>query len=137
MKFKNLKGKDVKINISKYKIDWDAPERSKFQFRVKKFLEPYWKSHVVLSEFRIVSTLMTFDLYNMTTKVAVEIQGAQHQSFNKFFHNNSKANYLEQLKRDQLKIQFCEMNKITLIEIFPEDEENLSKAWFEERGVFL
>jgi len=48
---------------------------------------------------------MKVDMINMTKRIAVEVQGAQHESFNKFFHGNSRANYLKSIKRDYHKKQ--------------------------------
>lgn len=77
---------------------------------------------------------MSLDLYNANEKVAVEVQGRQHTSYVKFFHGN-RLNYLEQLKRDDKKLKFCQINGITLVEIYPDDEVN--EALFEKFGVTL
>ena len=53
MKFKNIFGKEVNKNINKYLIDWEKPCKSKVQFNVKKFTEPYWGTHVVVEEFPV------------------------------------------------------------------------------------
>jgi hypothetical protein len=132
MKFKNLKGKEVNLNISKYLIDWDKKERSIIQFKVKKFLQPYWKYHVVLSELRIVSTRMTFDLFNVTLGIAVETQGKQHGEYNSFFHKGARANYLSQIKRDNDKINFCQINGFRMIEIQEDDVKHLSREMLKE-----
>ena len=50
--------------------------------------------------------------------------GGQHYKYNKFFHSNNRLNFLEQLKRDEKKENFCEMNKITLVRIIESDELN-------------
>jgi len=59
----------------------------------------------------------------------VETQGRAHTSFNKHFHNNSKQNFLHQIKRDFHKVQFCEINNIRLVEIF--EGEKLDRALLE------
>lgn len=133
MKFKNLNGKEKNINISNYLVDWNKKERSIIQFKVKKFLEPFWKNHVVCSELPLVSTRCTFDLYNASRKIVVEIQGKQHYSFNKHFHKSSRTNYLGQIKRDLDKQKYCEINNILLIEVMEDEVDNLSKEWFKEK----
>lgn len=137
MKFKNLRGKETNINITKYLIDWNAKERSKIQFKVKKFLEPYWKHHVVCAELPVVSTRMTIDIINISRKIAVEIQGKQHTEFNKHFHTGARANYLSQIKRDLDKEDFCILNDIKLIEIHEHEIGDLSKELFESKGIIL
>ena len=44
-------------------------------------------------------------------------------------------NFLHQLKRDQVKERFCELNKITLVTIYENDIIN--KYLFESQGVIL
>lgn len=107
-------------NAKKYLIKWRGKTRSKFQSSVKEFIYPYWKDDIVFEEFKIVGTRMTFDLYNANKKIAIEVQGAQHTKYVKFFHG-SRLKYLQQLKRDDKKFRFCEINDIKLVEIYPND----------------
>ena len=107
-------------NAKNYLIKWRGKSRSKFQSSVKEFLHPYWKDDIVFEEFKIVGTRMTFDLYNANKKIAIEVQGAQHTKYVKFFHG-SRLKYLQQLKRDDKKFRFCEINDIKLVEIYPND----------------
>lgn len=135
MKFKTLDGKDRTVkNIKNCIIDWSGKSRSKFQSEVKQFLKKYWEGDVVFEELKIVGTRLSIDFYNANTKVAIEVQGQQHFKFVKFFHINRNG-YLRQLKRDMKKNEFCELNNIKLIEIYPNDE--LSKDFFEKLGVLL
>jgi hypothetical protein len=135
MKFKTLDGKERTLkNIKNCIIDWDAKSRSKFQFSVKQFLKTYWKGDVVFEELRIVGTRLSLDLYNANKKVAIEVQGEQHFKYVPFFHN-TRGSYLKQIKRDVKKNEFCEINGIHLVEIYPNDI--LSKEFFEKFGVYL
>ena len=111
MEFKTVHGgvKRVK-NVKKRIVDWSAPSKSKRQREVKKFLKKYWKSHVVF-------------------------QGSQHTKYNRFFHGGHKNNYLEQLKRDEIKFKFCELNDIQLVEIY--DTDTISKSLFKKFDVLL
>lgn len=135
MKFKTLEGKEKSLkNIKSYIIDWNAKSKSKFQFEVKAFLKKYWQGDVVFEEFRIVGTRLSLDFYNANKKIAIEVQGHQHFKYVPFFHN-TRGSYLKQIKRDVKKIDFCELNNIKLIEIYPEDK--ISKDLFEKFGVSL
>ena len=118
--------------MAKYSIDWDKKSRSKIQFKVKQFLKTYWKSHVVFEEFPVYGTKLKVDILNATIKVAVEVQGRQHSSFNKFFHGNSRAKYLASIKRDFQKSQWLEMNNYKLIEVEESEIDLISKQFFEE-----
>jgi hypothetical protein len=135
MKFIGLNNRELTLkNPKKYLIDWNKKSRSKFQFDVKQFLKKYWSGDVVFEELRIVGTRLSLDFFNATKKVAVEVQGSQHFSYVKFFHGN-RINYLNQIKRDYKKIEFCELNKIKFAEIYPKDE--LSKDLFERFDINL
>ena len=78
---------------------------------------------------------MTFDFYNPNKNVIVEVQGNQHLKHTPFFHGKSKSNFLSQIKRDNDKQKFCELNDIKLVEIYPEDK--LSKELFKSFNVIL
>ncbi len=118
MKFVDRYGKERNLkNAKKYLIDWEKPSRSKFQTTVKKFLYKYWKNDIVFEEFRVVGSRLTLDFYNATKNIAIEVQGNQHTKYNKFFHKGNKINYLNQLKRDDEKLAFCELNTIKLVEV--------------------
>jgi len=116
--------------VTKYLIDWNKKSRSKIQFKVKQFLKTYWKAHVVFEEFPVYGTRLKVDILNATIKVAIEVQGKQHSSFNKFFHGNSRAKYLASIKRDFQKSQWLELNKYKLIEIEEDEVDLLSKEFF-------
>ena len=127
MEFKTIHGGVKRIkNVKKRIIDWGASSKSKRQREVKKFLKKYWKNHVVFEEFPVAGTRLSIDFYNANKKIAVEVQGSQHTKYNSFFHGGHKNNYLEQLKRDEMKFKFCELNDIQLIEIYDVDIINLS-----------
>ena len=79
---------------------------------------------------------MKVDLINFTRKIAVEVQGEQHNEFNKFFHNNSRDKYLESIQRDMKKIQWLEMNEFKVLEVTKEDLPELSRKYiFDTFGV--
>lgn len=135
MKFQTLTGSFKTIPRAKnYIIDWGGSSRSKFQKSVKSFLSTYWKSHIVFEEFPVAGSKMTFDFYNANKKIAVEVQGAQHIKFTRFFHSR-RSNFASQIRRDEQKSRFCEINKITLVEIYPDD--TVDKLLFEQQGVYL
>ena len=135
MKFVDLYGKTRNLkNAKKYLIDWNKPSRSKFQTQVKKFLWDYWQHDVVFEEFRVVGTRLSLDFYNANKKVTIEVQGAQHTKYVKFFHKNM-FKYSDQLKRDEKKLQFCELNKIKLAEVYPQDK--ITASLFDDQDIYL
>ena len=133
MRLLNINGRLQKKSVSKYLINWNKKSRSKVQFKTKKFLEPFWKGHIVYEEFPVYGSRMTVDILNATKKLAVEVQGKQHGEFNKFFHNNSRLKYLEGIKRDIKKAEWLENNGFILLEIEEDEVDSLSLEFFLEK----
>ena len=133
MKFKILDSKRlVNVDISKSLVDWDAKiKRGKnfgaFQYNVKQLLRPHWENQVVLEEFSIPAIVSqrgrSFDIVNLTKRVVIEVDGGGHLAYNEFFHKN-KFGFLRQLQRDLWKDEFCELNNLKMVRIYPEDELN-------------
>lgn len=135
MIFKTLTGSTKRVQKpKKYLINWDAKSKSNIQFKAKSFLKSYWNNHVVFEEFPVAGTRLRFDFYNANKQIAVEVHGRQHVKFVPFFHKR-RSGFVSQLRRDQQKIDFCELNDIKLVEIF--DEKEINKKTFEDAGVFL
>ena len=136
MIFKTLVGSTKRVKKPKnYMVKWDKPSRSKMQFGVKEFVKTYWFNDVVFEEFPIVGTRMSLDLYNANKNIAIEVQGAQHLKYTPFFHGKSKTTFLSQIRRDNEKQEFCKLNDIKLVEVYPEDK--LSVDLFKTFGVIL
>ena len=127
MRLYNLYGKLQSKNVTKFLIKWDSKSRWKLQFKAKQFFKPIWENQIVYEEFPVFGSRMKVDLLNATKKIAIEVNGPQHSSFNKFFHNNSRMNYLESLKRDHEKSLWLEQNNFTLIELEKKDVDTLSR----------
>jgi len=124
-------GRKKKISNSvKYLIDWDADCRSGIQKTVKNVLHNNWFADVVFEEFPVAGTRLTFDFFNATRNIAIEVDGNQHYKYNKFFHSNSRQNFLSQLKRDEKKEYFCEINNIMLFRIL---ESEILKGEFPDK----
>jgi hypothetical protein len=124
--FVTLGGRIKKIpNIGKYAIRWNGESRSKLQKKVKDILFQLWRGHVVYEEFPVVGTRSTLDFYNSTLKIAIEVQGNQHVKHIPHFHGTKLLKFVDQLKRDMQKVDFCEKNSITFVEIMETDDINL------------
>ena len=122
MRFNTLHGGAKRVRkVRNYRVDWDAPSRSKRQFAVKQFLKKHWENHILFEEMPVAGTKMTLDFYNATKKIAIEVQGIQHTRYVPHFHKNQKINFLNQKRRDKAKVKFCELNDIKLIEIHEGD----------------
>ena len=136
MRLFSLSGKLVSKNVSKYRIDWDKKSRSNIQFEVKQFLFQHWEHHIVYEEFPVYGSRMKVDFLNATRKIAVEVNGAQHTSFNKFFHQNSRAKYLSSIRRDYEKYEWLMKNNYKFIELEQGDMKELSADFiFNKFGI--
>jgi len=133
VKLYNTYGRLVSKNVQKYRVKWEGKCRSNIQFKVKQFFKPYWINHICYEEFPVYGTRMKVDMINMTKRIAVEVQGAQHESFNKFFHGNSRAKYLASIKRDYEKRIWLENNNFKVLEIREEDLASLSRGYILEK----
>ena len=132
MRLYNIRGKLQSKSVTKYLIKWNKKSRSKLQFNVKQFLKQYWENHVVYEEFPVYGTKLKVDLVNATKKIAIEVNGPQHDNFNKFFHGNSRAKYLESIKRDIQKREWLELNDFIIMEIYEKDLKDLSPKYLKE-----
>jgi len=132
MRLLNINGKLINKNVRRNLINWEGKSRSKLQFKFKQFFYPYWKNHIVYEEFPVYGTMLKVDFLNATKRIAVEIQGNQHESFNEFFHH-SRLNYLQSIKRDVKKEEWLIKNNFKFIELYENDLDCISPQYIEER----
>lgn len=136
MKFKTIHGGLKRVpKVRNYLIDWDAESKSKIQFKTKQFIKDFWYNNLVFEEFPVAGTRLSLDFYNATKKIAIEVQGAQHRKYVPHFHGGHKSNYIDQLRRDKQKLEFCEMNGIHLMEVY--DGDVLDESLFKKHGINL
>jgi len=133
MRFKKLgSDKEINIDINKYRIDWNRVV-SKPQKAVKDFLFRYWKSKIVLEEFRVPGSRLRFDIVNMNDHIIIEVSPKKvHGQYNKFFHK-TRLGYVNSIKRDMSKVEWAELNDFVLVEVYDEDIPVLSREWFREK----
>jgi len=132
MKLFTVNGRLQNKNVSKYLIDWDGKCKSKIQFKVKSFLKEFWGCHVVYEEFPVFGSRLKVDFVNVTKYIAIEVQGQQHTSYNKFFHG-SRTGYWKSIKRDVQKENWLKYNNFEYIEINYDEIDKLSKSFFKKQ----
>lgn len=133
MRLYDISGRLVNRPVNQYVIDWDGKSASNIQFKVKQFLKPYWRQYMVYEEFPVFGTQMRVDFINLSLRIAVEVNGDQHYEFNEHFHRGQPANYLYSIKRDALKEKWLHRNNFKIVEIYQEEADKLSKAFFKEK----
>jgi hypothetical protein len=128
----NIRGRQVNKNVSRYLIDWDKKSRSNLQFKAKQFLKPFWEKHIVYEEFPVFGTRMKVDIVNVTKFIAVEVNGQQHGSYNKFFHN-SRYGYFQSISRDVKKEEWLEKNGFEVITVEYDEVDSLTEEFIKEK----
>ena len=130
MKLPHVSGLTTRsVNVAPYRVDWDAPCKSKFQFNVKQFFRQFWQDDECYEEFPVVGTLLTCDLVNLTRKYAVESDGKFHKKFSPF-HHKTRMGFLESLQRDAKKNQWLrDQLGLFIIRISEEEIKSLTEEW--------
>jgi len=125
--FTELVGDDkVEVNLNKYLVNWKRKVGSNFQLATKLWLSKYWGPDLVCEELRIpASDGMRCDLVNISKMIAVEAHGKQHNEYVEHFQKGCRLNWLNQITRDQYKIEWYRRNGFRLIEIEPQDKLSL------------
>jgi len=134
MRVKKLNSdKECLLSAKKYGIDWLNSGASKLEIKFRDLIYPFWKNSIILYQARIPGSLLRLDFLNANKRLCVEINGAQHDEFNKHFHHNSRMNYLASIKRDVIKENWLQANNINLIELYEEDLKNFSIGYIKEK----
>ena len=120
MRWKMPNGKLVWKNDKQYLTDWSKPAKSKISQSVQDFLKENTASYIWYSEYRVPGTRLKIDYLCPSLKIAIEVQGRQHENYVEFFHK-SRTGYLAHIKRDVKKEKFLESNDYTLILIYDKD----------------
>jgi hypothetical protein len=89
---------------------------SSHHLRARQLLKTLHPFALISEELRIPSTKLSCDFYICSPKIMVEVHGEQHYSYVHHFHQNKIAFFKGQ-KRDKLKKEFCELNKIIYVEL--------------------
>jgi hypothetical protein len=132
-KLNNFNAKVI-LKINKYKIDWENDGDSSLEIKFRDLIYPYWKSHIVLFQCFVPGSKLRLDFLNCTMRLLVEIDGEQHDKFNKHFHRNSKNVWLASMRRDESKERWCEENNIKVVHLVKEDLDNFSLEDIEKKS---
>lgn len=103
----------LKNHIPKFS---DTRPRSQLHLTAREILKDIYPTDPILEEVPIPGEGLYFDFYLPMRKVAVEVHGEQHFSYNSFFHREPK-DFLRQRKNDITKREWCILNSITLVEL--------------------
>ena len=129
MKVIGLNNKIYNLSLPKIVLKDDQTKRSKPHLRAKEILGGLFRGELIYEEVGLPgSGRLKVDFYVPRHSLMVEVQGRQHSEYVGHFHKNKLA-FLKQLKRDQNKRKWCELNQIVLVELYDGDwEEQLRGA---------
>lgn len=102
------------VTASSYPVKSQTACRSKRQFEIGRIICTRFKIDPILEDVSLPNSRLSLDFYLPQRKLAIEVQGEQHNEFNPFFHEDI-SDFNAQKDRDAQKLQFCELNGITLL----------------------
>ena len=111
---------------SKWPVKTEAACRSKIQYKVGQIIKSKYPLDPILEDITLPRSRLSLDFFLPMRKLAVEVQGKQHKNFTPFFHK-TKSSFDSQLKRDEEKEFFCQLNEIDLV--FIDSEEDAIKRF--------
>lgn len=99
-----------------------------------------WYPHFTIRKEHYVNykgSRLFFDFFIKELNLLIECQGQQHYEFNKHFHGD-KQSFIDSKKRDNLKIEYAEENRMAFMSIRYDDvidyismQSNIMKAILE------
>ena len=123
MKYIGFNGRQYNINPTDYIVYGDDElSRSSLHLRARQVLKKLFPKDIILEEISLPGSskgsagTLRLDFLIETYKIGVEVHGEQHYKFNSHFFKDKKQFSLA-LKRDSIKIEWCEMNGISLVEL--------------------
>jgi hypothetical protein len=117
MKLIDLSGHTHILSLSKYmKPGQSERSCSKYHERTRELLREEFQGRIILEEVSAPGEQLYLDFFLPSGKIAIEVHGEQHYSFNKFFYKDQRAFRLAQM-RDRRKREWCDLNEITLVEL--------------------
>jgi len=89
---------------------------SKLADKIYDLLKELFPHNIIMKEYYVnyEGTRLFFDFYLKDLDIVFECQGRQHAKFVKHFHQD-RDGFFELLKRDNLKKEYAEINKIPFV----------------------
>lgn len=123
MKFILISGQQIGVNLTNASMTGRLA-KSKYQTNVYNVLQEEFANLDIYPEFHVNG--LFFDFFIPSIRLMIEVDGEQHDSFNKFFHKNG-SKFVAAIKRDENKKEFCDINRITLVRL------NINEAMQKEK----
>lgn len=120
--------RDLDGKLSNWKLNgFQATKAAKSELHLatRILLHEIYNTATILEEITVYlrkKEIVYLDFYVPLYKLAVEVQGQQHYTYNEFYHGNQQ-NWLMYKKRDREKALWCENNGIRLVAL-PYNKKN-------------
>ena len=124
MKIKGLDGREYVWSL---KAKEESENKSQYHLRCRNILKEVYPLYVVLEEVYLPGSNLYLDFYVSQLRLAIEIHGEQHYVYTPHFHG-SKRDFMLAQQRDRDKINWCEINNISII-VLPHWED--ANVWRE------
>ena len=119
MKFVGFNNKNYNVRLDKYIIRPDnTTKKSQYHLQVRELLHEMFSGYSILEEVKLpgsrkphLKSVLFLDFFIPNLMMGVEVHGKQHYQFVPHFHK-TKAKYLQALRRDSLKLEWCKLNNI-------------------------
>jgi hypothetical protein len=124
MKLLTSNGREYSIQPLDYITSNDQTNKSAGHLLARKLLKELYPGEWILEEVpaKIDKSTLFVDFIIKRHRIVVEVQGQQHIEFNEFFHKTKEA-FRDSQTRDRKKIEWCEINHLTLIQLpYPPNE---------------
>ena len=136
MKISDLDGNvhNWKIEGSTVRLNEQIP-RSSLHLKARSLLRDIYPTLQISEEVQVYLRIRKkafLDFYINTIKTVIEVHGQQHYEFIPFYHG-TRLGFAQAKKRDRDKVEWCEQNGITVIELPYSEKENEWRKRIEDR----
>jgi hypothetical protein len=125
MRVQDLSGRTHVLNLKGYQVSLDdTRQRSNLHLKCRSLLYQIFPLDIICEEVPIPGESLFLDFLISVRKIAVEVQGSQHDEYVPFFHKNDKNNFSKAQKRDKRKASWCSLNNIRLVTLNHDESES-------------
>lgn len=113
----------------------DTKHKSKYHLKARVLLKQIFPTCKILEEVSVPirsRETLYLDFFLPLHKLCIEVHGQQHYEFIPFYHG-TRLGFAQAKKRDRDKVEWCEQNGITVVELPYSEKENEWRKRIEDR----
>lgn len=115
MKFIGLNGREYSVDISKM-LNKERANASKLHQQARELINNIFSLDIIVEEFSIPGLNLYADFFIPRKHLIIEVNGAQHYSYNSFYHNSYK-DFSRSMARDEIKKEWASLNDIIVVDL--------------------